>query len=116
MVSGRCVDGWFGGVSGGTHGERFPLGMLGGGTLGAAVGIFNGDAVGGNLGAVVGGILGDAMGGTLGSAVGITLGYWAVVGALVGTTIGTVADLGNSVGGSLEWWGLNSSVGTKGGS
>ena len=55
-------------------------------------------------------------GGSLGTAVGITIVDGASVGALVGTTIGTVADVGNSVGGSLEWWGLNSSVGTKGGS
>ena len=65
------------------------------------------------LGAAEGSTLGAVAEGVFGAAVGLTLGSEAGVGA---TTLGAMAILGTSGGGSLEWGVRNSLVGTKGGS
>ena len=72
--------------------------------------------MGGTLGVEVRGTLGDVVGGALGAAVVHILGARSGVELLVGTILGAVAGVVTSVGGSLEWWGRNSLVGTKGGS
>ena len=66
--------------------------MSGGVTLGAAVGIVNGEAWRGHPWRT-------AVGSILGASVGITLGAEADVGA---TTLGAVTGVGTSVRGSLE--------------
>ena len=81
--SGRCVGWWVGGV----RDAR-------GGTLGAVVGIVNGEAGEGTLGA--------SEGGTLEAAVVITLECFYGMGE---TTLGSVADVGTSGEGSSEWGG-----------
>ena len=87
--------------------------LPGGAPLELRWGSLTGQQGGGTLGVVEEGTLGAAAGGTPGAEVGLALGAGGGVGS---STLGSVAGVCTLVGGSLEWGGRNSLVGTKVGS